>query len=94
MTADPIDEPGYPPELAEMVVKAIKDAVAHSGGPNGQLAYRPDEAAAIIRVGRGPFFELLAQGKIPARKLGSRTLILHTDLVAYLESLPTWGETS
>lgn len=60
-----------------------------STDPVDRIAYRPTEAAARLGIGRTQFYEQVAAGKIPARKLGRSTLILHEDLVEFARSLPT-----
>lgn len=52
------------------------------------LAYRPRAAAAAIGVSEALIFELIAEGALPARKLRGVTLILRSDLLAFLEALP------
>ena len=52
------------------------------------LAYRPRAAAAAIGVSGALIFELIAEGALPARKLRGATIILRSDLVAFLEALP------
>jgi excisionase family DNA binding protein len=56
--------------------------------PPEPLAYRVDDAAAAIGVSRSKVWELVAEGAIPARKLVGSTVILRTDLEAYLSGLP------
>jgi excisionase family DNA binding protein len=46
------------------------------------------EAAGILGIGKSTLFELLAAGKIKARKLGARSLIAVTDLEEYARTLP------
>jgi excisionase family DNA binding protein len=46
------------------------------------------EACAIARIGKTRLYELINSGELPARKMGNRTLIIHSDLVKYLQSLP------
>jgi excisionase family DNA binding protein len=52
------------------------------------LAYSPANAARQAGISRSRLYELIAAGKLPARKLGHRTLILRGDLERYLDSLP------
>lgn len=52
------------------------------------------EAARIAGVGRSTLYEALASGKLQARKLGTRTIILETDLRAWLASLPAMKPTA
>jgi excisionase family DNA binding protein len=58
------------------------------------LAYTIPDAVKMLGIGRSTLYELINIGRIKARKAGSRTLILHTELEAYLASLPEyqwWG---
>ncbi|MGX7706370.1 helix-turn-helix domain-containing protein [Methylobacterium sp. Gmos1] len=52
------------------------------------LAYRVDDAAMAIGVSQSKVWALIAQGDIPARKLVGSTVILRSDLEAYLSALP------
>ncbi|SFU39016.1 transcriptional regulator, AlpA family [Methylobacterium sp. 174MFSha1.1] len=61
----------------------------HAGRrPPEPLAYRVDDAAAATGISRSKVWDLIAQGKIPAWKLVGSTIILRTDLEAYLSALP------
>jgi excisionase family DNA binding protein len=57
---------------------------------NDKLAYRVDEAAYRISVSPSTIWREMKEGKIPALKQGGSTLILHSDLMKYLESLSPW----
>lgn len=46
------------------------------------------EACRIAGIGRTKIYEAIADGRLKARKFGKRTLILRTDLQAFLASLP------
>jgi excisionase family DNA binding protein len=54
-------------------------------------ALRPSHAAPYIGVSRARLYELIQTGHIEARKLGSATVVLRTELDRYLASLPIWG---
>ncbi|MCO5092708.1 helix-turn-helix domain-containing protein [Bosea sp. (in: a-proteobacteria)] len=56
-----------------------------------RLAYRVDEAADLIGVGRTTFYALIRDGHIVPRKLGRATLILRADLDRLIETLPRQG---
>ena len=56
--------------------------------PPHKLAFRVDEAAAAIGIGRAKMFAMIAQGEIEARKIGSATVIRRADLEAYLDAAP------
>lgn len=42
-------------------------------------------------IGRTKVFELIRDGKLPARKIGTRTIVLADDLRHFLETLPVTG---
>lgn len=46
------------------------------------------EAGQRIGCGRSMVYDLIRDGKIPARKVGSRTIILTSDVDAFLAALP------
>lgn len=54
-----------------------------------RLAYSVEEAAACLGLSRAHMYRMIAQGRLKPRKAGKRTLILRSDLVAFLEALPT-----
>lgn len=60
--------------------------------PADALAYRPAEAVRVSGISRSRLYELIASGDIPAKKLGGCTLILRESLMAYLASLPGYGD--
>lgn len=53
-----------------------------------KLAYTIDEAGLAIGISPRTLYRLMSTGKIQARKAGSKTLILATELAAYLTGLP------
>ena len=53
-----------------------------------QIALSVVEAAQRAGVGRSTIYEELASGRLGARKLGRRTVILEADLRQWLASLP------
>jgi hypothetical protein len=62
--------------------------IAPVAPPDDQLAYSPDGAAKKTGNGRTVIFEEIRSGRLKARKLGRRTVILHSDLTDWLKSLP------
>ena len=46
------------------------------------------EAARSIGVGRSTLYAIIKSGRLPVRKLGSRTLVLKIDLEAFVADLP------
>jgi excisionase family DNA binding protein len=49
------------------------------------------EACAASRIGRTKIYQAIKEGRLVARKLGKKTLILPSDLRDYLSSLPLMG---
>jgi excisionase family DNA binding protein len=56
--------------------------------PPKRLAYPPKEAFVAIGCGKTKGYELIAEGKLDARRLGGRTRITAQSIEAYLASLP------
>jgi excisionase family DNA binding protein len=52
------------------------------------FAYRPTEAAKVLRMSRGALYNEIAAGRLEARKRGKSTLILRTEIERYLAALP------
>ena len=48
----------------------------------------PEEAAVVAGLGRTTVFKLIAEGALPARKVGKKTIVLRADLMRFLEELP------
>ncbi len=64
--------------------KAAKAAIPKSE----KVASSIPETADEVGVGRSRLYEEIAAGRLKARKVGARTIILHTDRDAWLASLP------
>lgn len=56
-----------------------------------KFAYTLSEVSAISGIGNTKLYEALKAGKLPAKKLGKRTLILHKDLEAFMNSLTDYS---
>lgn len=54
-----------------------------------KIAVTIPEAVQMIGVGRSTLYGLMKDGKLTARKHGSRTLLLVDELDAFVRSLPT-----
>jgi excisionase family DNA binding protein len=67
---------------------AAIEAAIMAAMQNGRLAYDVSELDTAGIAGRSTTYKLIAEGKLPAVKLGRCTKILATDLLAYLQSLP------
>jgi excisionase family DNA binding protein len=52
-----------------------------------RLAYSPHDGAQVLSISRSKFYELIAAGDLRVVKLGSRTLVPHSELVRFLASL-------
>ena len=62
--------------------------------PVERAAYSIPEVLTKIGVGRDKLYELIRSGQLPARKVGRRTLIIASDLEAFLKALPVIGRAS
>ncbi len=56
-----------------------------------KLAYSLDEACALGGFGKTKAYEAINEGRLKARKLGRRTIILKNDLEAFLLSLELYS---
>jgi excisionase family DNA binding protein len=56
--------------------------------PLERLLVKPEEAAAMLGIGRTRMYELLARREIPSRRIGRSRLIDPADVRAYAERLP------
>jgi excisionase family DNA binding protein len=61
--------------------------------PTVRAAFSIAEVLAQTGIGRDKLYKLINSGSLTARKIGRRTVILATDLQAFLEALPTIGRT-
>lgn len=53
-----------------------------------KIAYSVPEVARLISTGTTTVYKLINSGELPAKKLGDRTLILHDDLIRFMNDLP------
>jgi excisionase family DNA binding protein len=54
-------------------------------------AYTVAETLVRLNLSRDTFYRLIREGKLSARKVGRKTLVLDSDLRAFLEGLPRLG---
>ena len=52
------------------------------------ISYRPADAAFVLGVCRGTIYDMIAEGRLEGRKLGTATVIPHESLVAALAAAP------
>lgn len=52
------------------------------------VAYRPEQVAAILNVGRTKVFEMIRSGDLRARKVGRATILLENEIREDIEKLP------
>jgi excisionase family DNA binding protein len=56
--------------------------------PMDQLLYTIAQCCRLAAIGRTKFYELVASGEIPVRKVGKKTLVAAADLKRWAERLP------
>lgn len=56
--------------------------------PMDQLLYTISQCCRMAAIGRTKFYELVASGEIPVRKIGKKTLVTAADLRDWVERLP------
>jgi hypothetical protein len=66
-----------------------KDRSEPPPGPLPKIAYRVPEAAFASGLSRSSLYLCMKRGDLSYKKCGNRTLILHDDLVAFIQSLPS-----
>ncbi|MGJ4899454.1 excisionase family DNA-binding protein [Bradyrhizobium oligotrophicum] len=54
----------------------------------GQIALSPDQACAVIGIGRTKLDEAIEAGALRARKFGRRVIIAREDAEAFVRNLP------
>jgi hypothetical protein len=79
-----------PVETSEKEQQRRAEQRRQSLGQNRQkLAYTIPELVHESGAGRSKIYEEIAAGRLKVRKLGKRTLVLHGDAMAWLQSLPS-----
>lgn len=56
------------------------------------MAYSVSDVLKMVGIGRTKFYQLVTAGDIKTRKIGTRTIVLASDLEAWVQSLPTSRE--
>jgi excisionase family DNA binding protein len=54
-----------------------------------ELFYTISQCCRLAAIGRTKFYQLVANGEIPVRKVGKKTLVSAADLKRWAERLPT-----
>jgi excisionase family DNA binding protein len=52
------------------------------------LAHTVSRALTVAGCGKTSLYAAIKAGELPAKKMGRRTLIIHSDLMTWLENLP------
>jgi excisionase family DNA binding protein len=78
-------------QKADTSITAIGSAEGHYQRYSEKKAHTIEETLSILPIGKTLLYELIAEGRLRAVKLKSKTLIRSTDLDAFLESLPPMG---
>ena len=55
-----------------------------------KLSYTPEGASEETGMSRSRIFKALKENELKGRKAGGATIILGTDLQAFLDALPEW----
>jgi excisionase family DNA binding protein len=63
-------------------------------GENMQLALSIEEVITATKIGRTSIYEAINSGKLQAKKLGKRTIILKDDLDNFLSNLKAYPANS
>ena len=58
---------------------------------NSAAAYTVAECLVRLKLGRDKLYREIKAGRLRARKVGRKTLILDSDIMEYLRGLPTIG---
>lgn len=52
------------------------------------VAHTVDDAARVVGCGRNKIYDAIAAGDLDARKIGRRTIITRSSILAWLDTLP------
>jgi excisionase family DNA binding protein len=74
--------------IANVGVVAGTIPAANREGHMDQLLYTIPQCCRLAAVGRTKFYELIASGEIPVRKIGKKSLVAAADLKRWAEQLP------
>ena len=84
-------EPFQPPQKEKPETPFVRAPIAVEIPPD-KLTYTIKEAAAALGVGRTTLWRAVADGKLPAVKFGSRTLIPADGLRQWISAMPRAGK--
>jgi excisionase family DNA binding protein len=76
--------------MARAGAGAVAGTIPAEGGEAQmeQLLYTISQCCRLAAIGRTKFYELVAGGEIPVRKVGKKTLVAAADLKRWAERLP------
>lgn len=69
------------------MARIARNAEPH-GGVGMRLLVSPEEAAAMLAIGRSTVYELMASGQLPSVKLGAARRLRVADIEEYVDRLP------
>ena len=52
------------------------------------------DACRVLGIGRSSFYEAVSRGEITIKKLGKKSLVAHSDLIAWANRLPVSSTSS
>jgi hypothetical protein len=58
------------------------------------LAYRIEDVSAVAGISRTRVFQAARRGEFVVRKAGRASIVMRDDLLAWIKSLPTKGEST
>jgi excisionase family DNA binding protein len=74
--------------MTNIGVVAGIDPASHGEASMDQLLYTIPQCCRMAAIGRTKFYELVASGEIPVRKVGKKTLVAASDLRDWVGRLP------
>ena len=72
------------------VAEAVTEALDRAGNTAGERAWTVEEAMERLGgLSRASFYKAVSAGRIKLRKIGSRSVVLESELDRFLRNLPT-----
>lgn len=76
------------PSIAEDNLWLVNEHWRQAKGTDQRLSYSIEQLVRATGVGRSKIYAEIAAGRLQARKVGARTIVLHDEALAWLRSLP------